>query len=704
MNTRIYMQICIFVLLIFSPLVSISQVDVPFENPSLLWYGRGYREPEAQAYKSQLIQLLQYSGPQKTVLRDLFFQVSWSGLPPYNPEIINEGYRAVTGPQILKVRIRNDEVALLKSPEFMAALVNQPLRYFCIIDNQDKTAAEFSITGARHPVLLVRSGNEIIPAQSCRGFFVDVIPHRSGSFHGILHVSAGNRTLNVPYAIESRHASRLQVKILDEDGTPAAARVYLTGSDGRAYAPSGALHRITYIPGDYYFHADGQFQVDVPEGLTAMEIVRGFEYEPVSREIYVDPLHPKALTVQLKRRIHMAKEGWYSCDMHLHGNYHKWGVVTHEDMMLQMKGDDLNIANMNITNADGDSLYDIELFHGLTPHPVSEPEYLLLGGMEMHNLGGLYGHLGLMGLTELIQPIYTGTKGTQYWEDYPMNTEISIRADKQGAAVCYVHPQRVWSKGFEGSLCKEAPVVLAAGVLHGFEVLSCINNRNSMDVWYHMLNTGFPVAISGGSDGYSNILHHFNLGSVRTYVKLEPPLTVRKYVDAFRKGHSFATNGPMVFLTVNGKMPGETINLSESSPVVSISVKADSYLPLEKVEIVANGRVVHRVNMNGKRETAFTHDMHLSESAWIAARVYGPAHRYVTIDPELFAHTTPVYCQVQGKRIAVQESVEYCIDWVERLYEEADRRGRFATAERKQHVLNTIQKAKDIYAGFLSEY
>ena len=39
-------------------------------------------------------------------------------------------------------------------------------------------------------------------------------------------------------------------------GSPATARIYLTGSDGLAYSPRGSTSRITAMSAEYFFHAE----------------------------------------------------------------------------------------------------------------------------------------------------------------------------------------------------------------------------------------------------------------------------------------------------------------------------------------------------------------------------------------------------------------------------------------------------------------
>ena len=91
----------------------------------------------------------------------------------------------------------------------------------------------------------------------------------------------------------------LRVRILDERGRPAAARVYLTGSDGLAYAPRGSSARIAAMSAEYFFHAEDAFEIELPAGETLIEATRGQEYRLASEKIALQPGKPAEATLRL---------------------------------------------------------------------------------------------------------------------------------------------------------------------------------------------------------------------------------------------------------------------------------------------------------------------------------------------------------------------------------------------------------------------
>src|SRR5262249_6616923 len=98
-------------------------------------------------------------------------------------------------------------------------------------------------------------------ASGAAGYFLRVVESRPGPAQGRLTLRAGDRELAADIAFDARPLVNLRVQLVDEDGRPAAARVYLTGSDGLAYAPRGLISRITAMSAEYYFHAEDAFDI-----------------------------------------------------------------------------------------------------------------------------------------------------------------------------------------------------------------------------------------------------------------------------------------------------------------------------------------------------------------------------------------------------------------------------------------------------------
>jgi hypothetical protein len=218
-----------------------------------------------------------------------------------------------------------------------------------------------------------------------------------------------------------------------------------------------------------------------------------------------------------------------------------------------------------------------------------------------------------------------------------------------------------------------------------------------MEIWYRLLNCGFRLAVSAGSDSFTNVVDHYTPGGGRVYVHSGERLNYEQWVQAYKQGRSFGSNGPMLFFTVNGKEPGEEIRLSQEGARVRVAARVRTQVPIEKVEVVANGQVVASRDALGRNEITLDEELKLDRSSWIALRAYGPWDRLVVNDLQTFAHTSPVYVYLDNQPIAVREDLRFYIDWIGKLIERVKTRARFSTEARRQEVIELFGKALEEY-------
>ena len=140
-----------------------------------------------------------------------------------------------------------------------------------------------------------------------------------------------------------------------------------------------------------------------------------------------------------------------------------------------------------------------------------------------------------------------------------------------------------------GVSARELPVDLALGQVDALDVVSNVDELAAMELWYRLLNCGFRLAISAGTDSFTNVADHYTPGGGRVYVHSGNPLRYQEWVRAYKQGRSFASNGPVVTLTVDGKEPGEDLQFPEGSrPRVRIKASVMTQVPLDRVEVVVN--------------------------------------------------------------------------------------------------------------------
>jgi hypothetical protein len=519
--------------------------------------------------------------------------------------------------------------------------------------------------------------------------FLRSVETNAGAARGKLTLRHAGGDLTADLEFDVRPLVPLRVRIVDERNRPAPARVYVTGSDGLAYAPRGSTARIAAIAAEYFFHAEDAFEMEMPAGETVLEAVRGPESRLTVERVVLEAGKPAEATLRLARWTHMKEQGYWSADVHIHANYtaphHQ--AIEPRDVRLQIVSEDLNYGNMMVANSSGAFIHDRQYFQG-APHRLSSPDYLIYWNEE--NRSSAYGHMCFLGLKQLVEPFYNGFRNTDFWEDYPANYPLAQRVFDQGGAVSYAHPGMV--PVFEQASIKELPVDLALGIRPAMDVLSNNDENASMEMWYRLLNCGFRVPISAGTDSFTNVVDHYTSGGGRVYAHTGARFDYAAWLAAFRNGRSFASNGPIVKLEVEGKMPGDEIRLT-SPRAVSVRAAMTTDVPVDRVELMVNGRVAHAEAPGGKKTLEFTRSIPMDGSSWIALRALGPAHRLILNDTMAFAHTSPVYVTVGDRPVREKEAIRFYRSWVERLIARAETSGRFATPERRAEVVALFRKA-----------
>ena len=125
---------------------------------------------------------------------------------------------------------------------------------------------------------------------------------------------------------------------------------------------------------------------------------------------------------------------------------------------------------------------------------------------------------------------------------------------------------------------------------------------------------------------------------VRAYVYTGPEFTYEKWVDGLGRGRAFATVGPLLSFEIEGHLPGQEFRVPQGSVQLTASARAVSWIPMTKLEIVSNGKVIDAVSSEvPTKRLEWTGVISVERSSWVAARVWGPEHRRIANSPFVFA-------------------------------------------------------------------
>ncbi len=502
----------------------------------------------------------------------------------------------------------------------------------------------------------------------------------------------------------------LKLLIRNEEGKEVPARVSMTDSRGKFYAPDQA-----WIHGDdarypsvqqfesHYFHSDGSDEVNLPPGKVLIQVSHGPLYEIEKREVDVTAGMPDPVVVTLKKLSLPADFGkWWSGDVHVHMNYTGSYLNKPARLLQQAKAEDLNFIYNLIVNKE-QRIPDINYF-SVTPDQVSDKETMLLHGQEFHT--SFWGHLGLLSLKDhYILPDYVGYPQTAVESLFPHNAFIADRAHAQQGLVGYVHPfeQSEVFPDQSATLFNELPVDVALGKVDYYELIGFSDHKASEHVWYKLLNCGLKLPAAAGTDVMANYASlRGPIGLNRTYVNAEESLDASVFETKLKAGQSFVTNGPTLGLTVKNATAGESLTINSKGESLSYSGFLRSNVPVDHVEVIWNGDVVATHKVKGPTKSAdLKGTIKVKGNGWILLRAWSDQGHPDLPDLYPYASTNPIY--VQGATISNPNqklSAEYFLKWVTRIESKLNELN-FRTEKERESVRSDVQKAKSFYQNLI---
>ena len=364
---------------------------------------------------------------------------------------------------------------------------------------------------------------------------------------------------------------------------------------------------------------------------------------------------------------------WVNGDVHVHMNYGGTYRNTPQRLAMQAAAEDLDVIFNLIVNKE-QRVPDMAYFSP-APDAVSNDEVLILHAQEYHT--SYWGHMGLIGLnSHLLVPDYSAYPATAAASIYPDNATISRLARDQGAAVGYVHPFEPPppDPGSGTPLTNAFPVDVALGLVDYYEVVGFADPRTSANVWYGLLNCGLQVAAAGGTDAMANYASlRGPVGINRTYAwvpdaSADPAERQQQWLAALRGGHTMATNGPLVSLTVNGSLPGDELALDIGGSEVTYRGVYRSSVPVDHLELIWNGEIVESFDTGASANSLdIEGTLEIVESGWLALRAWSEGAHPLIFDLYPYATTTPVYIRIGDAIPKSPADADYFLAWIERI-------------------------------------
>lgn len=512
-------------------------------------------------------------------------------------------------------------------------------------------------------------------------------------------VAASRRRYKIPEA-------ELMLDIRDERGRSVPARVAVLGSDGRAAAPASA-----WIAGDdgfdralqrsetHYFDCPSTCTLETPAGATAIWIQRGFGYLPWLKTVKLVAGRKSLVAVKLQPNALPPSFGRFeSADLHVHMNYGGHYRNTPENLARQARAEDLDVVYNLIVNKE-ERVPDVRYFSP-SPDPASGEGVLILHSQEYHT--SYWGHLGLLGLSDhLVTPGFSAYQNSPLASAYPDNGVIADLAHAQGALVGYVHPFDQEVDPFkDASLSNELPADVANGKVDYMEIVGFSDHKATAHVWYRLLNLGYHIAAGAGTDAMANYADlRGPVGMNRVFLDTNGDKSPAALLAALKQGRTFASNGPLLGLEIEGKHPGDTI-VKEKPGQLSYRLAMRSPVPIEHLELVENGTVVKSFALRGdRRKLDSAGQIPVAHSGWLVLRAWNDGADPHTLDIYPYATTSPLYLEMPGAMPPDPEDAAYFVQWIDRVIADASGRKDYRNEQEREAILAYLQKARDKFAS-----
>lgn len=529
--------------------------------------------------------------------------------------------------------------------------------------------------------------------------------------------------------MDCQPATTVTFVVRDTDGQPGFARFLITDQAGQVYPTQSKRLAPDFFFQRHIYRGDGE-TVQLPPGQYTVVCARGPESIPETKELIVED-QPVTVRYQVKRWIDPSLRGWWSGDHHIHaaGCQHYESPtqgVKPEDMIRHTMGEDLKVGCCLTWGPCFD--FQKRFFTGSVAEQSNYP-YLLRYDVEVSGFGShASGHLNLLNLKE---QIYPGGESKDHWPTLGLNT---LRWAKRQGAVCgpahsaigltrFVDrvPETDGMDGPDGLPTFNIPAYDGIGanefimnvthkvpgkdgkLVRAVDFISAMDTDRTAEwnMWYHVLNCGIRVNVSGETDFPCISGERVGLG--RVYAHVPDKLTFENWVQAIADGRSYVSDGNAHLMdyrltTVDGDQSavmginGSELRLQQTGKVraqVSVAARLDNSAEIP-VELIVNGYPVERKMLTADgtlQELSF--ETKLDRSSWVAIRAFP------------HAHTNPIYVLVDEQPLLPSSaSVRWCLMGVDQCWQ--SKQNTYAASEQEDARL-AYEHARQVYRQLLAD-
>ncbi len=399
---------------------------------------------------------------------------------------------------------------------------------------------------------------------------------------------------------------------------------------------------------------------DVPEGESLLTAERGTEYLPAQQQVLAREGRRLQVELRLQRWCDPAERGWFSGDTHVHR--------TVEDLRQLVLAEDLNVAlpltywvtrsgtaplseNKAGMAPDG-HLIEVDSTHVI--YPVNTEYEIFTVDSKQHTLGAVF-------VLNHQEPLPLGVPPVRPVAEEARRQGALLELDKHNwpwsmmlvpvmeVDLFELSNNHVWRTEFG---FRDWRPVAAPDFMEVESGPGGWTERGWIDfglkTYALLLNCGFRMRPAAGT---ASGVHPVPLGFSRVYVQMpDGKFDFGEWMRGLDAGRSFVTTGPMLYVSVDGALPGSQLEREENSKL-KVRAEVESADPIESIEVVRNGETVHRIDGASaeRRGRAWVllveYPVEVATTSWLAVRCFARRD-----DGRVrFAHSGPVWVEVPGR-------------------------------------------------------
>lgn len=430
---------------------------------------------------------------------------------------------------------------------------------------------------------------------------------------------------------------KLKIRVNDENGIGMSSmmKIFPMSKEDEVESFVTKEGKIDFIVAHTNFY--GNLDMELSVGRYFLEVSRGSEYEVYNTDIYIVENQLSVNEIILERLVNLQEINWYAGDLHHHSIYSKNdGKQTPDEVC-------------NAMMAKGLSFGALSDHHNILNHnewqKTKQEGFMPIISKEISTTNG-----HVMSLNVPKDVIYAIPKPEDRTLSYLKKEFIRVTDEIKlhGGLAQINHP-----KDLSKSLSVSDDMIDSIDIFDTMEIWNGSNpmvegstNYKAVELWVSLLNKGIYIPATSGSDTHNikvddyhdilnqltqlvdditdnkdkiskEMLDHANyfaklyhktmpslkkwvetsLGTacVRTYVYIPGDVQPNTVLKALKQGNSFLTNGPILIPSINGKIPGETVNNQEHTVDIDITLKSNK--PIKAINIYGDGKLIDEIQL-----------------------------------------------------------------------------------------------------------